>query len=276
MKNILKFILLGSITLSPLTVHAADEINDKEHIEASEGLWNYKRFLLDENGKWSLGVGSAISNSPFRGEKISVTPIPIIDYSSKNLFIRGLRAGYHIKKITDRNKGGLFLDGYLAPRLRPGDSRKKLTHDAGLSGGYQYGLSSFSVSAQQDITDTSNGTELSISYALTIPFVRKNLFIPNVSMTWQSQGLANYLWGIDQETFQKTLANDDEVILNPYTLNSSVLNFSAGITHVYRINDHWNTMAIGKMTSLDEKITKNPAVERSLDYSFILGTVYTF
>ena len=168
------------------------------------------------------------------------------------------------------------MDGYLAPRMRPGDSRKKFSVDAGLSGGYQFGLSSISLSAQQDLTGKSNGTELQASYSFTIPFVRKNVFIPRVSITWQSQKLANYLWGIDQETYLKTLANADELTLNPYNVTSSVVNFSAGITHVYRIDDHWNTLAMGQITSLDESITKNPAVERSLDYSFIFGVAYTF
>ena len=51
MKNIFKYILLGGLAVTPITAIAADEINDPEHIKASEGLWNYKRFLLDENGK---------------------------------------------------------------------------------------------------------------------------------------------------------------------------------------------------------------------------------
>jgi outer membrane scaffolding protein for murein synthesis (MipA/OmpV family) len=100
--------------------------------------------------------------------------------------------------------------------------------------------------------------------------------MPNITITWQSSNLANYLWGIDEETYIKTLSNPDETVLNPYTLSSSVINFSAGITHVYRVNDHWNTMAMASITDLDNKIIDNPAVERQFDYSFIFGVAYTF
>ena len=96
---------------------------------------NYKKLFLDENGKWSVGVGTIVRNSPFRGEKVSAFPFPIIDYSSKNLFIRELKAGYHIKHVENPYKGGFFVDGFIGARMRPGDSRRKFSVDAGLKGG---------------------------------------------------------------------------------------------------------------------------------------------
>jgi len=87
--------------------------------------WNYKKLLFDENGKWSVGTGALIRNSPFRGEKISVFPFPLIDYSSKNLFIHEFKAGYHIKAVDNPYKGGVFFDTYLGARMRSGDARQK-------------------------------------------------------------------------------------------------------------------------------------------------------
>lgn len=227
-------------------------------------------------GRWSLGIGAVVQDSPFEGEKINAMPIPVIGYQSKTFFIQGLRAGYHLKNIEDRRKGGVFLDGYITPRMRPGESRRKLSVDTGLSGGYQFGLNTVSFNAQQDISGNSNGTELTLSYGLAIPFVKKNLFMPRFSVIWQSQKLANFLWGIDQETFKKTLANADELTLNPFNINKSVVNFSAGLTHIYRFNENWSTLSIAQATALSDTITANPAVTSNYDLSFIFSLSYTF
>jgi|GEM_PF-2698392 len=243
----------------------------------SDGLWNYKKFLLDENGKWSLGFGTAVSNSPFKGEKISITPIPVVDYSSKNLFIRGLRGGYHIKKVDNPREGGYFLDVFLSPRIRPGDSRRKLSLDGGVSGGYQSIAGTITLDVLHDISAQSGGMEVNASYSFPYQTSgKKSLFIPKLEITYQSEGLANYLWGIDNKTYLKSLANPNEVTLEPYRISSSVFNFSASMTHVYRIDDHWNTLILAKVTALDGDILDNPAIERQLDYSFIFGTAYTF
>lgn len=242
-----------------------------------QGRWNFKEFLLDENGKWSVGVGTVVQNSPFRGEKISVTPIPVIDYSSKNLFFRGLRAGYHVLKVENPREGGIFLDVFLSPRFRPGESRRNVSLDFGIASGYQSVMGQVTFSFQPEVVGGGGGTELAAEYSFPYQTKdRKHLFIPALKFTWQSRELSDYLWGIDQETFEKTLANPNETVLEPYAFNQSVLNFSSAITHVYRINENWNTLALAKATILDNDILDNPAIERQFDYSFIFGFAYTF
>lgn len=281
-KELIFAFIFGSVSAA----YANDNLDEAEEepvpqtevrTQDPDGLWNFKEFLLDENGKWSLGVGTVVQNSPFRGEKISVTPIPVIDYSSKNLFFRGLRAGYHIKKVQNPREGGFFTDVFLSPRFRPGQSRKNLSLDFGIAAGYQAPYGAITFTMQPEITGGSGGTELAAEYAFTfVTSNRKQLFIPALKMTWQSRELANYLWGIDEATYLKTLANPDETVLEPYRLNRSVLNFSAAMTHVYKIDEHWNTMALAKITALDDDIIENPAIERQFDYSFIFGFAYTF
>lgn len=278
--------LIFALALSSAsTAYAHDEKDESEENSApqtvareqdSEGRWNFKEFLLDENGKWSVGVGTVVQNSPFRGEKISVTPIPVIDYSSKNLFFRGLRAGYHIKKVQNPREGGFFADVFLSPRFRPGKARKNLSLDFGVATGYQAPLGAVTFSMQPNITGGA-GTELAAEYAFTyVTQNRKQLFIPALKITWQSRALADYMWGITEETYLKTLANIDETVLEPYQISQSVVNLSASMTHVYKIDEHWNTMALAKVTALDDDILENPAIERQFDYSFILGFAYSF
>lgn len=249
----------------------------KVNEQDEEGRWNFKRFLLDENGKWSIGAGTVVQNSPFRGEKISVIPIPVVDYSSKNIFIRGLRAGYHVLKVDNPRKGGIFLDTFLSPRFRPGDARRNLSLDFGIASGYQSKMGTVSFSVQPDLFNGGGGAELAAEYSFPYQTEnRKHLFIPAVKITWQSRELAEYMWGIDQQTHEKTLANPDETVLEPYAMNQSVINLSGAITHVYRIDEHWNTLVLAKATILDGDILANPAIERQFDYSFIFGFAYTF
>lgn len=279
---ILKFrkILYVSAFFAPIYADAADEtigqIQQTVIQPAAEAPTNAGSPSRPDGGQWSLGIGTVVQDSPFQGEKVNAMPIPVIGYQSKTFFIQGLRAGYHLKNIEDRHKEGTFLDGYITPRMRPGESRRKLSVDAGLSGGYQFGLNSIALNAQQDISGNSNGTELTLSYGLTIPFIKNNIFLPRVSVIWQSQKLANFLWGIDQETFKKTLVNADEFTLNPYNIDQSVINISAGLTHIYRFNEKWSTLSIAQVTALSDTITDNPAVTGNYDLSFIFSLSYTF
>ncbi len=269
----LKYILLGCFCFCACQFATAQETEE----ENDEGLWNYKRFLLDENGKWSVGTGAIIRNSPFRGEKVSVFPFPIVDYSSKNLFIREMKAGYHIIHVDDPYKGGVFFDTFLGARMRPGDARRKFSIDAGLRAGYQHPFGSVAASFSQDITSASGGKEASVSYSFTFLNKNKNsIIIPRLTVTWQDRKMADYLWGISQETTDKMIANGDEVILSPYTINKSVINYSAGIIHIYKFDDHWNSILGAQVALLDDKIMDNPGIERRLDYSFIVGAAYTF
>lgn len=257
---------------SDKNVEQSDTVSEKD-----EGLWNYKKFLLDENGKWSVGVGTIVRNSPFRGEKISAFPFPIIDYSSKNLFIRELKAGYHIKKVADPYKGGFFFDTYLGARMRPGDSRRKFSIDAGLRGGYQHPFGAVTASFTQDITGASDGKEASLSYSFTFLSKNKNdIIIPRITVTWQDHKMSNYLWGISQEVTNKMIENREAVILSPYSINHSVLNYSAGIVHIHKFGDHWNSIIGAQIAALDDKILENPGIERQYDYSFLFGAAYTF
>jgi MipA family protein len=261
-----------SITLLNSTNLAAQEVAPKEG-----GLWNYKKFLLDENGKWSVGAGTIVRNSPFRGESVSAFPIPIVDYSSKNVFIREMKAGYHLISVEDPYRGGFFFDAFLGARLRPDDFRQKFSLDGGLKGGYQHPFGAVTATFAQDVTGASDGKEASLSYSFTfLNKVKNNIIIPRLTVTWQDRKMANYLWGISQQTTDKMIENQEKVILQPYTLSQSVINYSAGIIHVYKIDKNWNSIVGAQVALLDGKIVANPAVERELDYSFMLGLAYTF
>lgn len=283
LKTKLRCTLILTTLLAGNSGFAANEVTNQnvpqnsDASEIDEGLWNYKRFLLDENGKWSIGTGGIVRNSPFRGEKISAFPFPIIDYSSKNIFIRELKAGYHIRRVEDPYKGGLFFDTYLGARMRPGDSRRKFSVDAGLRGGYQHPFGALTAAITQDITGASNGKEASLSYSFTFLSKTKNdIVIPRITITWQDRKMSNYQWGISQEVTNKMIENREAVILSPYTLNQSVLNYSAGIVHIHKFGEHWNSLIGAQIAALDDKILLNPGIERQFDYSFLFGAAYTF
>ncbi|MBT5074413.1 MAG: MipA/OmpV family protein [Kordiimonadaceae bacterium] len=268
-------ILTTAMLLIPVTTFAQEETPQLP--EEDFGLWNYKKLLLDENGKWSVGTGALIRNSPFRGEKISAFPFPLIDYSSKNLFIREFKTGYHIKAVDDPYKGGYFLDTYLGARMRPGDARQKFSVDAGLRAGYQHPFGSFSLSFTQDMTGASDGKEASAAYSFTfLSKSKKHIVIPRITVTWQDRKMANYLWGISEETTSKMIENNDAVVLAPYTIDRSVVNYSAGIIHIYKLDQNWSSILGAQLAILDEYIMDNPAIERQFDYSFIVGAAYTF
>jgi len=106
--------------------------------------------------------------------------------------------------------------------------------DAGLRAGYLRPFGSFSASFTQDMTGASGGKEASITYSLTfLNNSKKHIVIPRITLTWQDQKMAHYLWEISEETSEIMIRNNEKIILDPYTIDKSVFNYSAGIIHIY-------------------------------------------
>ena len=88
--------------------------------------------------------------------------------------------------------------------------------------------------------------------------------------------MAHYLWEISEETSEIMIRNNEKIILDPYTIDKSVFNYSAGIIHIYKLDENWSSILGAQLAVLDQFILDNPAIERKFDYSFIVGAAYTF
>lgn len=162
----------------------------------------------DQQPRWGLGIGAAVSDGVYAGEGTRVTPFPLVSYEGERIFWRGIGGGAHLLR-----RGGLSLDATLSARVDGVDrddlGRAELAErgvdrslledrdnglDAGLAVHWRGPMGHMEFGVKGDVTGTSNGYEASLKYAY--PFQLGSTRIsPHVGVSHLSNKLSNYYFG---------------------------------------------------------------------------------
>jgi len=224
--------------------------------------------------KWSVGVLGLANKTPFEAEKNSVKPIPYVAYRGDRFYIQGLELGYKLLKPSEDDEFGLGFDIIASARMLPGESRNKVTADIGvrasLTGPYGFLNTTF----LHDATDTSNGMELSASYGYEFRSGKFSI-TPSVGISWQNRKMANYMWGVTQ-TQQDKMIEKNNPVLSVFEVTSSALNYNAGLTAIYNLNDNWTLIGFINGSYLDKEIRANPGIDQKYDATAGFGIAYNF
>ncbi|NVJ96988.1 MAG: MipA/OmpV family protein [Alphaproteobacteria bacterium] len=225
--------------------------------------------------KWSVGALGLVSVSPFAGEDTEILPVPYLAYRGERFYLEGLEAGYHLVEPM-RGPGTQFVADVIASaRMTPGTSRDKVTLDAGLRLGVRGKFGSLTATGLHDVTGEHDGMELRADYSYT--FMGDDYFItPSVGISWQNRKLANHMWGVTADQHADMIADGDDVVLPVYQLDGSAVNYEAGLTAIYLVNDRVNLIGFSRATYLDKDVRANPAIEKKYDLTIGLGIAYSF
>ena len=225
--------------------------------------------------RWSVGAAGLARTTPFAAEKdIDLGVYPYIAYRGDRFFLDGRMAGVHLLGGPSARRSPLTLDAFISARTRPGTSRDKLTADGGARVSYATDLGTFSLAYRHDITDTSNGSEITAGYSYTIRNGRLMLR-PGLDILRQSRGMADYLWGVTEAEHERMLA-EGGTVLPAYTISRAVINLQARLFATYRLDDRWSLLAFGSVTRLDKAIQRNPGIDQSYRGVLGLGAAYNF
>jgi outer membrane scaffolding protein for murein synthesis (MipA/OmpV family) len=230
----------------------------------------------EAGGRWSVGAIGFVSPSPFAGEDTELQAFPFVSYQGDRFYLRGLEAGYHVVKPA-RGPGLHPSFSVLASaRSQPGTSRDKFNGELGLRAGLSGTFGSISLTALQDVTGVHDGQELELSYSYRFAGDGGWALMPSVGISWQSEGLAQHMWGVTAEEQADMIADGDDVILPVYDVPGSAFTYNAGLMATYDFNDRWGAMLMANARYLDSDIRDNPGIDRDVDLSFGLGISYRF
>lgn len=224
--------------------------------------------------KWSVGALGMGYVTPFAAEDNQITVVPYVAYRGERFFIDATGLGYRLVKPQENAPLSFELDIVAAARMLPGESRDKVTADAGLSASLSGAFGLLSLTALHDVTDTHNGIELGASYEYDFTFDKLTIS-PSIGVTWQNEKLANHMWGVTAKQ-QAKMIEKDHPVLPLYTVTGSALNFSAGLTTTYNISNSWTVIGFAQGTYLDSNIRDNPGIDKKYDVSVGLGLAYNF
>lgn len=232
--------------------------------------------------RWTVGALGLVNRSPFElentdadgDEKYQNMVVPYIAYRGDNFYLEGLEAGFHLLKPADGSDLTLSLDVIASARMQTGESRDSITADAGLRAKVAGPFGELAITGLQDVTGEHDGREFAARYSYSFTG-QKWIITPSVGVVWQSEGLADHMWGVTAEE-QADMIADGDPVLPLYQIGDSVLNYEAGLFASYRFGGGWSVIGFGSVTFLDDKIKANPGINKDIDATIGLGLAYSF
>jgi outer membrane protein len=221
----------------------------------------------------SVGVGLFYSQSIYNGASNTFLPIPVVHVDYDGFFFHGYQAGYSFIKQNNAKVSLLIkpnLTNYSGSDsdALAGMEGRKISLNAGLQASYRYKLIKVSAAAVHDVTDRTNGSEVSGTLAAGLPLLDNRLLLTSlVSLSYQDSRVVNYYYGVkDSEATSGRSA---------YTPGGA-LNWTAGVAGKYAFAEHWKATLGYYLRHFGSAITDSPIVDRSYSSIGILGVSYVF
>ncbi|MDG2524251.1 MipA/OmpV family protein [Stenotrophomonas sp. HITSZ_GD] len=232
---------------------------------------------------WSLGAGAAVIDSPYAGEGTRVRPFPLVSYDGERVFLRGISGGVHLYEssgfavdaivaarlygfdIDDLGRRALIANGLDPSQLRDRDDGI----DAGLRFTYGSRWGAISLEAASDISNTSDGHEISLDYRYTWTHAQTAL-TANVGANYLSSKLAGYYFGILDEEVARGVA--------PYRPGSAVMpHVGLSLTQALGTSK-WRVIASAEYQFLPDELADSPLLEPDRDGfgRLVLGLTRSF
>jgi outer membrane protein len=232
--------------------------------------------------RWQVGVGAAISDSPYVGEGTRTMPVPWISYENERFFWRGVSGGWHAFKtdsisvdlllagrldgfdISDLSRNGLMRNGLDPALLEDRDH----SLDAGVSIAWKSRAGEVKLRALADVTDASGGYEVSLEYGYPWRLGR-TLLIPGVGVQWLSSDLAGYYYG--------TLEEEEARGVTAYRPGSALVpELKLGVVHPLGTN--WRLFGSLGYKFLPSELSDSPFLEPDSNgvMHFMIGVSHGF
>ncbi len=221
---------------------------------------------------FSFGLGASASSNPYIGEdETNFGAVPILRYQGD-----GWRVGTDGAGIDLYRGAPVTAEAILLPRFTalsdPGSDEldgidREITLDGGLSFSYALGeRTSLSATVLQELTGEHDGQEvdLSVSTGLALGAVPLNV---TGGMSWKSQGLGSYLYGVeDGEATADRPEYDLDGSVTPY------LSLSSG----FALSEAAQLVGSVRVEFLPDGVTDSPIVEDDTVTSGFVGVQLSF
>lgn len=228
------------------------------------------------NARGSFGVGLGLFNgsTEYKDIDAEVYLLPVLIYEGENFNLSPTRGEYHFQLSSNSwvsAIGALRLQGYEADdnSAFKGMDNRDMGFDLGASiNYYDEQLGFLSLEWLSDVTDISNGDEVSAIWAY--PIEGKTLTItPSVFARWQSEKLVNYYYGVKNKEATATRA-----AYKPDAASS----FGMALTLDYKLTSNIALFSELSAYSLHDEIKESPLVgsDKDFGYNISAGFVYNF
>lgn len=222
----------------------------------------------------SIGIGGALSDSPYKGYGAVSSLYPNIDYENESFYIKGLGAGVFLLK-----EGGHKLSAglnYVPTAFKPYDSddwrmhrldKRKATLAANLAYSYSDSWGTIETRVMADTLNESQGVLASASYRYTLQMGDLSL-IPSVGVNWANNKYNNYYFGISHKESMRSG-------FRYYNAESSFTPYIQLVSN-YALTQHIGLFAGARVEQLTGDAKDSPMVANQTIPSLFLGLNYLF
>jgi outer membrane protein len=219
----------------------------------------------------SIGAAVLAVPRPYVGADDEVLVIPLIELEYGRFFARGIFAG---ASLWERERWSLALVGQ--PRfsaVEPDDSaflrgmeERDTSFDLGLELTRRWRKVSAELAVLTDLLGRHDGQEVRAGLSFPRRFQRV-LLLPQVGVSWQSERLVDYYYGIRA---------DEARPLRPAYDAGGALNVSAGVLAQVRLAPRWQALGLVQLERLGDGITDSPIVDEDLTVLLMAGLGWRF
>lgn len=231
----------------------------------------------EPSSSWSLGLGLATLQAPYRGVDREIRPVPFVRYENQYVRISGLGGEVKLPGLrlsdTQEIKFGLVgrfdMSGYEAgdsPFLA-GMAERKGGLRAGARAEWDNGLATVTAEWTGDASGNSKGQVFSLGLKRTWRVGQNILLTPSLTATRHDQKYVDYYYGVR--------ANEARPGRTAYRGEAGT-DVEAGLRGMYLIDRHHSVFMSVGATRLASGIRKSPLVNRSSENTILLGYVYRF
>ncbi|GLR62973.1 MipA/OmpV family protein [Marinospirillum insulare] len=232
-------------------------------------------FSFNLQAKLGVGVGFAQGQSPYRSVSSNPNILPAyINYQGDKGYFRGIEGGLHLWKKGERGKrftvsaiGSLRMEGYKASDsyYLQGMEKRQWSLDMGLGSALQLGYNRFSARVVTDTLGRHKGYSAGVGYARIIPMSKKFMLVPSTHVTWQSNQLLDYYFGVTK--------NEANAFLDrPAFEAKGGVQLRASLLASYTINPKTSLMLVATTRRLPNSITDSPLVDKK-QVSTVFGAI---
>jgi outer membrane protein len=244
--------LVATLSLSPSFASAADESGDD---------------LV-------VGAGALVYRSPFKGEGVSVFPIPIVVARRGAAYIDGLEAGVTYAPAPNGDYA-FSVDAFVAARALPGESREQITADLGVRASLAAPAGTVSVDYRRDVTGEFDGGEAVFRYEFTVP-VGRVLVTPGLQAAWQDRATADHMYGVSADQRRKMIDDGAKVVPALFDVREGGVNLGADLTVLWPVSDRIVAVAQVGGAYLGDSVRENPGLRDDFEVQALIGVGYRF
>ncbi|MBP7653630.1 MipA/OmpV family protein [Candidatus Dependentiae bacterium] len=222
-----------------------------------------------QSNQLSAGIITGVKSSLYKSQKKDLFIFPIIQFSYKNLYLKGTELGIKINKKPMLIYFDYIMNGYKSNDIFFLNGMKDRKNSIHLGIQYDCHLKEYNFSVTPkisfDISNRNKGFIFGLDSTKIIFLNKKSILIPQISINYLNSEFANYYYGVEQGEMS-TYRNNYKV--------PGVFIPSLSLIYSYNITNKLSCNILSGFEYLTDKISNSPIIDTKCTIKLMFNINY--